>query len=127
MKDLILTATATSPFIHFKSTGRLEITGKMISDDQSTFWNLITDWIEMYKNQLPNHIDVFLQIDYLNTASLKQLNSFLLILANLRSESQNVDVIWLYNQADIYMKEIGVELSKRCCISFKMNRIKEFV
>ena len=127
MKDLILTASATSPFIHFKSSGRLDISGKMISDDQSTFWGQMTDWVELYKNNSPSYSDIYLQIDYLNSSSLKQLNSFLLLLSEMKSESHEMQLTWFYNDADIYMKEIGIELSNRCGIPFKMDKVKEFV
>ena len=126
MKDLILTASATSPFIHFKASGRLEISGKMISDEQSTFWDKMIDWVELYKTHSPLNSDIFLQIDYLNSSSLKQLNSFLLLLSELKSESHEVQLTWFYNDADIYMKEIGLELSNQCGIPFEMDKIKEF-
>ena len=126
MKDLILTASATSPFIHFKASGRLEISGKMISDEQSTFWDEMIDWVELYKTHSPLNSDIFLQIDYLNSSSLKQLNSFLLLLSEMKSESHGVQLTWFYNDADIYMKEIGLELSNRCGIPFEMDKVKEF-
>mgnify|MGYP001207295946 CR=1 FL=1 len=127
MKDLILTASATSPFIHFKASGRLEISGKMISDEQSTFWDEITEWVKNYKNHSPLNSQIYLQIDYLNSSSLKQLNSFLLLLSEMKSVSHEVQLTWFYNDADIYMKEIGLELSNRCGIPFEMNKVKEFV
>ena len=126
MKDLILTASATSPFIHFKVSGRLEISGKMISDEQSTFWDEMIDWVELYKTHSPLNSDIFLQIDYLNSSSLKQLNSFLLLLSEMKSESHGVQLTWFYNDADIYMKEIGLELSNQCGIPFEMDKVKEF-
>ena len=126
MKDLILTASATSPFIHFKASGRLEISGKMISDEQSTFWDEMIDWVELYKTHSPLNSDIFLQIDYLNSSSLKQLNSFLLLLSEMKSESHGVQLTWFYNDADIYMKEIGLELSNRCGIPFEMDKVNEF-
>ncbi len=127
MKDLILTASATSPFIHFKASGRLEISGKMISDEQSTFWDEITEWVKNYKNHSPLNSQIYLQIDYLNSSSLKQLNSFLLLLSEMKSVSHEVQLTWFYNDADIYMREIGLELSNRCGIPFEMNKVKEFV
>ena len=127
MQDLILTASATSPFIHFKASGRLEISGKMISDEQSDFWYEITKWVKNYKNHSPLNCEIYLQIDYLNSYSLKQLNSFLLLLSEMKSESHGVQLTWFYNDADIYMKEIGLELSNRCSIPFEMEKVKEFV
>ena len=127
MKDLILTASATSPFIHFKWSGRLEVSGKMISDEHSTFWDEMSDWVELYKNNMPSHTDICFQIDYLNSSSLKQLHAFLLVLSEMRSESNEMQLTWFYNDADIYMKEIGLELSKRCGISFIMDQVKEYV
>ena len=126
MKDLILTASATSPFIHFKASGRLEISGKMISDEQSTFWDQMIDWVELYKNHSPFNSHISLQIDYLNSSSLKQLNSFLMLLSEMKSESHKLHFTWYYNDADIYMKEIGLELSNRCGIPFEMEKVKEF-
>ena len=127
MKDLILTASATSPFIHFRASGRLDISGKMISDELSTFWDDMINWLDSYKETTPLHTEVCFQIDYLNSSSLKQLNSFLVVLSAMRSESHEIQLTWFYSDADIYMKEIGLELSNRCGISFKMDQVKEFV
>ena len=126
MKDLILTASATSPFIHFKASGRREISGKMISDEQSTFWDEMTEWVKKYINHSPLNFQIYLQIDYLNSSSLKQLNSFLMLLSEMKSESHEVQLTWFYSDADIYMKEIGLELSNRCGIPFEMDKVKEF-
>jgi hypothetical protein len=126
-KDLILTASATSPFIHFKLSGRLEVSGKMISDERSTFWEEMTDWVEGYKLVAPLNTEIVFQIDYLNASSLKQLNSFLFVLGEIRTEAHAINLTWLYNDADMYMKEIGLELSDRCGLRFNMERVKEFV
>ena len=127
MNDLILTASATSPFIHFRASGRLDISGKMISDELSTFWDDMINWLESYKETSSLHTEVCFQIDYLNSSSLKQLNSFLVVLSEMRSEAHEIQLTWFYNDADIYMKGIGLELSNRCGISFKMDQVKEFV
>ena len=127
MEDLFLTATATSPFVHFKKTGEIELSGKMILDGNAEFWMQVTDWIKIYKEQPARTTLLNLQIDYLNASSLKRLNKFLAIISEINSPENELYIVWNYNDSDIYMKEIGFELANQSGLSFQMKLIEEFV
>ena len=79
MTDLFITASANSPFVHFRKTGEMEMSGKIILDHNAEFWSQLFSWIDDYKNVLTSKTTVNLQIDYLNTSSLKELNKFLIL------------------------------------------------
>ncbi len=127
MKDLFITASATTPLVHFKNNGDIQISGKIILDQNSEFWTQISEWIEKYKSNKPSKTIVNLQIDYLNSSSLKELNKFLILIASISSTDSDLYLGWHYNETDIYMREIGFELSKQCGFNFQMNIVKEFV
>tara|TARA_B110000285_G_C14784573_1_gene450156 strand:+ start:139 stop:528 length:390 start_codon:yes stop_codon:yes gene_type:complete len=127
MEDLFLTATATSPFVHFKKTGEIELSGKMILDGNAEFWMQVTDWIKIYKQQPASTTLLNIQIDYLNASSLKRLNKFLAIISEINSPENKLCIVWNYNDSDIYMKEIGFELANQSGLSFQMKLIEEFV
>ncbi|RCL73121.1 MAG: DUF1987 domain-containing protein [Flavobacteriales bacterium] len=127
MTDLFITASANSPFVHFRKTGEMEMSGKIILDHNAEFWSQLFSWIDDYKNVLTSKTTVNLQIDYLNTSSLKELNKFLILIASLKSENSELNIFWHYNESDIYMKEIGFELSKQSGFNFQMKIVKEFV
>ena len=127
MTDLFITASANSPFVHFRKTGEMEISGKIILDQNAEFWSQLFSWIDDYKNVLSSKTTFNLQIDYLNTSSLKELNKFLILITSLKSENSELNIFWHYNESDIYMKEIGFELSKQSGFNFQMKIVKEFV
>ncbi len=127
MTDLFITASANSPFVHFRKTGEMEMSGKIILDQNTEFWSQLFSWIDDYKNVLSSKTTVNLQIDYLNTSSLKELNKFLILITSLKSENSELNIFWHYNESDIYMKEIGFELSKQSGFNFQMKIVKEFV
>ena len=127
MTDLFITASANSPFVHFRKTGEMEMSGKIILDQNTEFWSQLFFWIDAYKNVLSSKTTVNLQIDYLNTSSLKELNKFLILITSLKSEDSELNIFWHYNESDIYMKEIGFELSKQSGFNFQMKIVKEFV
>ena len=127
MTDLFITASANSPFVHFRKTGEMEMSGKIILDQNAEFWSQLFSWIDDYKNVLSSKTTVNLQIYYLNTSSLKELNKFLILITSLKSEDSELNIFWHYNESDIYMKEIGFELSKQSGFNFQMKIVKEFV
>ncbi len=127
MTDLFITASANSPFVHFRKTGEMEMSGKIILDQNAEFWSQLFSWIDDYKNVLSSKTTFNLQIDYLNTSSLKELNKFLILITSLKSEDSELNIFWHYNESDIYMKEIGFELSKQSGFNFQMKIVKEFV
>lgn len=127
MTDLFITASANSPFVHFRKTGEMEMSGKIILDQNAEFWSQLFSWIDDYKNILSSKTTFNLQIDYLNTSSLKELNKFLILITSLKSEDSELNIFWHYNESDIYMKEIGFELSKQSGFNFQMKIVKEFV
>ena len=127
MTDLFITASANSPFVHFKKTGEMEMSGKIILDQNAELWSQLFSWIDDYKNVLSSKTTVNLQIDYLNTSSLKELNKLLILITSLKSENSELNIFWHYNESDIYMKEIGFELSKQSGFNFQMKIVKEFV
>ena len=127
MTDLFITASANSPFVHFRNTGEIELSGKIILDQNAELWLQMSTWIENYKSHQAPKTTVNLQVDYLNTASLKELNKFLILIASLSTSKTELFIFWHYNESDIYMKEIGCELSKQSGFNFQMKIVKEFV
>ena len=127
MSDLFITASSNSPFVHFRKTGEMEMSGKIILDQNEEFWSQLFSWIDDYKNVLSSKTNFNLQIDYLNTSSLKELNKFLILITSLKSEDSELNIFWHYNESDIYMKEIGFELSKQSGFNFQLKIVKEFV
>jgi len=127
MEDLFFTATATTPYVDFKKTGILELSGKVISSEDVDFWTIIFNWVEEYaKNPSPRTM-VKIQLDYLNSSSLLEINKFVKLIGGIDSPNYEVKILWLYNKVDLYMYEIGCELSKRNNIFFEMELIPEFV
>ncbi len=127
MQDLFFTATATTPYVHFTKKGSFELSGKVISSEESDFWNIIFDWLETYSGNPQTNTSLKIQLDYLNSSSLLQINKLINTISKLNSPQCKVNIIWLYNESDMYMYEMGCELCERNDVPFDMELIPEFV
>ena len=80
MSDLMIVATDNSPEINFKMNGVLQINGRVLSDQDATFWLTAHEWLANYVNSNPIHTSLRLQFDCVNTTSSLEILKLLLVL-----------------------------------------------
>lgn len=103
---------------------QFEIYGKSLPEDASDFFAPILNKIHSYcKN--PNPQTVFtINLEYYNSASVRQIISILTILEEIHKVKSDVKIIWMYEENDEMMQENGDELNETVDIPFEIKSFK---
>ncbi len=82
--------------------GTLEITGRSVPENAEDFYKLIIFGIEEYLKNSDKKLKVFIDLEYFNTSSARQL---MLLFKTLKGS--NSKVTWYYEEGDDDMQEAG--------------------
>lgn len=91
---------------YFPEINKLEIIGRSIPENPESVFRRLEDWIASHfeKN---NGLDVFIQLEYINSGSSKYLYEVLKRLTGYRRMGKQVKLKWLYEEDDEAMLELG--------------------
>lgn len=119
MQALIIEAREDSPGIKLdKENNLFEISGNSYADDPVPYYIPIFDWLDEYKKD-PNEITSFeFKLNYINTASSKQIANILSILQEVRDKT-TLKVKWYYHKDDEDMYDEGLALNNNLKIDFE--------
>ncbi len=119
MDALIVAAREDSPGIRLdKQNSIFEISGNSYADDPVPHYIPIFNWLDEYK-QNPNEHTLFeFKLNYINTASSKQIANILTKLEETRAKSK-VKIKWFYHKDDEDMYDEGLALKNNVKIDFE--------
>jgi hypothetical protein len=119
MEPLILEGKADSPQINFdKERNVFVISGNSYADDPVPYYIPVFDWIDKYKNN-PNQTTIIqFKLNYINTASSKQIANLLKKLEET-SEKSNIVVQWYYQKDDEDMYDEGLAFKSMSKLKFE--------
>ncbi len=103
MEDLILEPTKRTPSVTFINSGKLVLAGSLYSENAAEFFDPLLKWIENLK---ASTVDFDIIIEYMNTASAKQLLRLLMILRD-NKDVTNATINWFYQKDDEETLETG--------------------
>lgn len=103
MEDLILEPTKKTPSVNFLNSGKLVIAGSLYSENAADFFEPLLEWMGNLK---ASTVDFDLIIEYMNTASAKQLLRMLMILRN-NKDVTDATINWFYPKDDEESLETG--------------------
>jgi hypothetical protein len=103
MEDLIIQGGNTSPYVEFRTNGKLKIQGRILTDNAVHTFEPLVQWISKFK---VSKIEFIIDLDYINTSASMQLFSLIRIL-DLNTEIDEVLVKWYYEQDDEDHLETG--------------------
>lgn len=123
METFSLIATQDTPEVTLnKVMGKFKISGNSFSEDPFTIYGRIFSWLKEY-SQDPNENTSFeFHLNYINTASSKQIVEILKILEDL-SQKSSVEILWYYQDGDDDTFQEGEELSHMFQLNFKFIEI----
>ena len=112
MNVLDIAGTDETPRILFDGEkGELEVSGRSLPEDATSFYGVAFDWISQYmKSPLPQTSANF-KLEYFNTASAKQLFRLLSLISQL-AKNHKVVINWYYHSEDKDMLSSGERFSK---------------
>ncbi len=118
MKPLILEATEDTPEIYFNPAENVfRMAKSSLPENAIAFYKPIIEWLKEYGND-PNPSTRFdFDIEYLNTASSKQIFEVIMLINELSSKTQ-VSVVWHYDVIDEDMLGLGTRFSHLVKVKF---------
>jgi hypothetical protein len=120
MKPLIIKATEDTPEIVFDPVNEtFRISNVSLPENAIEFYAPVLDWLKKYKED-PNPITIFdFNIEYLNTASSKQIFE-LIFLVDKISENSDVTIRWHYDVIDEDMHSLGIRFTHLVKVKFEL-------
>ncbi len=112
MEPLILQATADTPEVIFNPDHNIfRIARISVPEDAYEFYRPIIEWVKEYaKNPLPETV-VEVDLEYVNTASNKQLMQLLMAFDEI-AKQYPVKIKWFYESIDEDMLSLGQRYQK---------------
>lgn len=108
-EDLFIQATKYYPEVSFKLTGELKITGRLINDHLENFFAPLVKWV---KNMEVKSINLDLNLEYLNTSGVSNLNRLIKTIENNTSVSEII-INWHYEEDDEGHLELGEMIQQK--------------
>lgn len=119
MRPLILEATEDTPLIHFSpEESKFLIEKSSLPENAVEFYDPVINWLKEYYND-PNKETVFdFSLEYLNTASSKQIFEVIMTI-NKIAEVSDVSIRWHYDAIDEDMMGLGKRFSHLVNVKFE--------
>jgi len=120
MKPLIIQSTEDTPEIIFDPENEVfKISNVSLPENAIEFYAPIIEWLKKYKEQ-PNPKTVFdFNIEYLNTASSKQVFELIFLIDKI-SEFSDVTIRWHYDVIDEDMHSLGIRFTHLVKVKFEL-------
>ena len=100
---------------------KFEIYGKSLPEDANEFFNPILIELLEYKKK-PNKETLFtINLEYYNSASVRQIINILTIFEDIHASDKDVKVVWLYEDNDEIMRDNGEEFQDTVNIPFELK------
>lgn len=100
--------TDSTPEVNLDAdAGVIELSGRSIPENASSFYNPILDWLTAYCGD-PNDSTTFnFYLEYINSISQKMLVDIFHKAVELKKNGGSVEVNWMYDEDDEEMQEEG--------------------
>lgn len=123
MEPLILKETEDTPEIIFNPEENIfKISKISVPEDAFQFYEPILNWLKEYERNPNPETVVNFDLEYVNTASSKQLIQIMLLLEKI-GEKSKVTVKWHYEAIDEDMQSLGERYNKLVKIHFEFIEI----
>ena len=106
MEVITREATESTPKILFDhQTGDLRLSGRSIPENATRFYYPLLDWLNEYAQKPADQTKFEFYLEYINSISQKMVLEILNIAQRMRQESQNITIVWRYDEDDDEMLE----------------------
>ena len=117
MKSLSIVGTNATPYVDFKTDGKLSIAGRSLPENVELFFGPLEKWMA----ELEAETVLFdINLEYFNSASSKKILDLLRILdTNMKVEK--IEIVWHYEEGDddcLESGEIFEEMLERSTFKF---------
>jgi len=107
MNNLRIAPSQESPTINFNVDGNFRIEGISLVPNVHSFYKPVFDWLEEFEKELPKKINVELDFEYLNTASIHTVVTIIKRMVTYTEKGVELKVTWCYAEEDDDLLENG--------------------
>jgi hypothetical protein len=92
--------------VYYPDVNKLELAGRSIPENPELIFKRLDEWLTLHfkKN---SGLDVYIKLEYINSGSSKYLYEILIRLTGFKREGKLVKMMWLYEEEDEAMLELG--------------------
>ena len=124
MEALKIEPYLQTPEIDFDpSTGKMLLSGKSYPADAIEFYQPIIEWSKNYVKKATIETVLICEIEYLNSASQKQLVELIMAFKPLYDKSKNFRVVWKYEEGDDDILSVGELVEHELEIPFSYEEV----
>jgi hypothetical protein len=125
MQDkLIIKGTNDTPSVNFNATdGVLSLNGRSIPENAHEFYSHLLNWIEEYSKNPKSETVLNINLDYLNSGSLKQLFRLIYKLEDLMELGHQIKITWKYRKGDHLMMQKGHEFKQFLQVPIELDEL----
>lgn len=99
------------------------IKGESLPEDAAEFYAPIYEWFEKYVEDPETETILEIQLDYVNSSSVKRVFSCLCLLEEIEPYHNKIEVQWKYKKGDNLMKEKGEEFADYLEVPFNLIEV----
>lgn len=124
MEKLEIEPFLQTPEINFDpDSGMMHLSGKSYPADAIDFYRPIIEWSRKYAEKPAPKTEVVCEIEYLNSASQKQLVELLLAFKPIHTGGGDFEVLWKYEEGDDDILSVGELIEHELEIPFRYEEI----
>ena len=125
MKKLVIEGTSITPrIVGDPISGKIEITGRSIPENATSFYQPFLNWIEDYKIQAQPNTELMFHVDYINSISQKIFYDILDRCAGIAVKHE-LKVIWKYDEDDEEILDEGKVFQSKFDLDFSLVEVTE--
>lgn len=124
MEALKIEPYLQTPEIDFNpDTGKLLLSGKSYPADAIDFYRPIIEWSKEYVKSPQKKTELICDIEYLNSASQKQLVELIMAFKPLNNSENEILVVWKYEEGDDDILAVGELIEYELKLPFKYEEV----
>ncbi|ARP87983.1 biofilm regulation phosphoprotein SiaC [Bordetella genomosp. 9] len=121
MKDLNIPGSQSTPSILSDSaSGRLHLSGDSYPENSFELYGPVIQWVDEYLAADRRPLTLTLELQYLNTSSVKAVMDIFDLLEAAHADGREVCVNWYYDSRNERVGELAEEFKEDCTFPFNV-------
>jgi len=119
MKDLTISASQSTPAITTDAAeGRMTLRGDSYPENSFELFGPVIQWVDEYLASTEQPLTITLELQYLNTSSVKAMMDIFDLLEAAHGDGRDVSVTWYYDSRNERVGELAEEFKEDCSFPF---------
>jgi hypothetical protein len=119
MNDLNIPASQSTPaIVTDTANGKLLLSGDSYPENSFELFGPVIQWVDEYLSTVTRPLAIALELQYLNTSSVKAVMDIFDLLEAAHAAGREVSVIWYYDSRNERVGELAEEFKEDCTFPF---------